>query len=117
MLVNTKKLSEYICRQLRYHQHWVRHRTRISLENTLNAFKCLTVLLLLLTTLLWQQHHFWLFQLASSVNKICCQICTLYSPIRKKRCTLFAVRTDVHTWQQIYQRIYLFVCHYIVIRR
>ena len=42
--------------------------------------------------------HFRLFQLASSVSLLCCQMCIFYCPLRKKRCTLLSEGTDVHIW-------------------
>ena len=44
MKVNIKKvLSEYICRQLKYHGHRIRSKISISLEIILNVFNCLIV--------------------------------------------------------------------------
>ena len=38
--VKLKYLSEYVCKQLKYHQQWVRVTTDISWETILNIFKC-----------------------------------------------------------------------------
>ena len=82
----------------------IRSKTDISLEITLNAFKCLIVSLVPLKCLLWQQNHFCLFQLASSVNLLWCQMCTFYCPLRQKRCTLLPKGTDEHIQQHIHQK-------------
>ena len=58
--------------------------------------------------LLWQQHHFCLFQLASSVNLLWCQVCTFHCPLRKKR-HILPEDTDVHIQLHIYQK-YLNLC-------
>ena len=60
-----KNLSEYTFRQLKQHQHKIKTETGILLEITLNIFKCLIISLFPLKFLLWQQHQFYLFQLAS----------------------------------------------------
>ena len=39
----SKNFSEYICRQLKYHQHRIKNKTGISLEIILNVCKCLIV--------------------------------------------------------------------------
>ena len=72
-------------RQLKCHQHRIRSKTGISLEINLNVFKCLKVSLATLNFLLWQQYHFCLFQLASSMNLLWYQVCTFYGPLRKMR--------------------------------
>ena len=82
--INVKIFSEYICRQLKYHQHRIRIKTDISL--------------------LWQQHHFCLYQLSYSVNLLWCQECTFYCPLRKRRYTIIPEGTDVHIQQQIHQK-------------
>ena len=51
---NAKKLSEYICRHLKYHHHRIRGKTGISLVITLNVSKFLEVSLVALKFLLWQ---------------------------------------------------------------
>ena len=38
------------------------------------------------------------------VNLLCCQMCTFYCPLRKKRSTLFPHGTDLNIWQHIYQK-------------
>ena len=38
------------------------------------------------------------------VNLLCCQMCTFYCPLRKKRCTLLPEGTDVPIQQYIYQK-------------
>ena len=43
MKLNIKSFSEYICRQLKYHQNIIRCKFSISLEIILNVFKYLTV--------------------------------------------------------------------------
>ena len=82
----------------------MRRKTGISLGINLNVFKCLKVSLVRLKFLLWQQHHFCLFQLASSVNLLWCQLCTFYCPIKKKRCTVLHKGIDVHIQQHIHQK-------------
>ena len=55
----TIKFSEYIFRHLKQKcQHKIRSKTGISLEITVNVFKCLIVSLVPLKFFLWQQHHF-----------------------------------------------------------
>ena len=54
-------LKKFLCIHLQTSK--VRSKTVISLEITLNVFKCLVVSLVLLKFSLWQQHHFCLFQL------------------------------------------------------
>ena len=103
--VNIKKFSEQICRQLKYQQHRIRSKTGISLEIILNVFKCLIVLLVPLKLLLWQWQHFCLFQLASSVNLLWCQVCIFYCPLRKKRYILLSQCTDVHIQQHIHKNV------------
>ena len=49
-----KKLSVYIWRRVKYHQHRIRNKTGISLVIILNAFKCPKVSLVSLNCLLWQ---------------------------------------------------------------
>ena len=68
--------SEYICRQLKYHQHRVRSKTGISSETIASVFKFLTVSL--------NSTIFCLFQLVSSVNLIWCQMLSFYCPLNKK---------------------------------
>ena len=75
------------------------------LEIILNVFNILQ------HDLFWLQHHFCLFQLASSVNLLCWQICwqnllccIFYCLLRKIRCTLLLEGTDVYNWQHIYQK-------------
>ena len=88
-----KKLSEYACKQLKYYQLRIRSEIGYSLEIVLNDFKCLTVslpteiLILAIVPLM----------LASSVNLLCCQICTLLSP-------LLPEGTDAHIWKHIHQK-------------
>ena len=48
--------------------------------------------------------QFCLFQLASSVNLICCQKCMCYRTFGKKRCAVLPEGTDVHIWKQINQK-------------
>ena len=67
----------------------------ISIEIILNVFKSLIVSLILLQFLLWQQHYFCLFELATSVNLVWCQVCTFYCPFRKKRYTILPEGTTV----------------------
>ena len=85
LLVKVNSKNTYICRQLKYHQHRIRSKTGISLVIILNVFKCLKVSLVPLKFLLWQQHHFCLLQLASSVNLLRCNMCTFYCRRRRKR--------------------------------
>ena len=47
-----------------------------------------------LKSLFWLQYHVRLFQLASSVNLLCCQMCTFYCTLRKKRYTLLPEGTQ-----------------------
>ena len=68
MKVYMKKFSEYICRQLKHHQHSARGKTSTSLDIILNVFKCLAVSLVPLKFLLWQMHYFFLF---ISVDTLC----------------------------------------------
>ena len=56
-----KNLFDYICRQLKYHQHKIRSKTGISLEIILNVFKCFLVSLVPLKFLLQQKDHFCLY--------------------------------------------------------
>ena len=97
------KKNIWICRQLKYYQLRIRSEIGISLEIILNVFKCLTVSLsieiLILATMPLS-----FIQLASSVNLLCCQMCTFYCPLRKKRCTLLPEGTDVHIWKHIHQK-------------
>ena len=83
--VSIKSSSECIFRKLKQHQHKIITKTEISLEITLNVFKCLMVSLASLKFLLLQQYLFWLFQLASSlsVNLLWCQECTFSCAPRK----------------------------------
>ena len=93
----------WICRQLKHHQLRIRKEIFISLEIILNAFNVWQYHFPL-KSLFWLKHHFFIFQLASSVNLLCCQMCTFYSPLRKKICTLPPDGTDVHIWQHIHQK-------------
>ena len=79
-------------------------KTGIPLEIT--VFKCLIVSLVPLQFSRWQQHHFYLFQLVSTVCLwiCCCQQCTFYCPLRKNRCTLIPDGTDIHIKQHIHQK-------------
>ena len=47
--------------------------------------------------LLWYLVRDFIFQLASSVNLLCCQMCTFYCPLREKRCPLLPEGTDACT--------------------
>ena len=47
--------------------------------------------------LLWYLVRDFIFQLASSVNFLCCQMCTFYCPLREKRCPLLPEGTDACT--------------------
>ena len=49
------------------------------------------ILILAIVTLL-------LISVSILVNLLCCQMCTFYCPLRKKRCTLLPEETDVHIW-------------------
>ena len=42
--------------------------------------------------------------LASSLNLLWCQVCTLYCPLRKKRFFILLKDTDVHIQQHIHQK-------------
>ena len=99
-----QQFSEYNRRQLKYYQYRIISKTGISLEKILNVFKCLIVSLVPLKLLLWKQHHFCLFQLASSVNLLWCQVCKLYCPRRKKRYPILPEGTCVPTEQNIHQK-------------
>ena len=100
----SEKQILWIRRLLKHHQLRISENCS-SLQIILNVFKCFTVLISIqILILFWLSHPFLLFQLAFSVNLLCCQICTFYCPLRKKRCTLFPEWTDVHIWQHIPQK-------------
>ena len=84
-------------------QHRIRSKTGISLEITLNAFKCLIVSLVPLKFLLWLQHYNYLFQLGSSAISLWYQVCIFYCPLRRKRCTVLPEGKDVYIQQHIHQ--------------
>ena len=104
-----RNFSEYIRKQLKYHQHRIRSKTGISLKIVLNVLKCLIVSLVPLKFLLWQQRRFYLFLLVSSVNLLWCQVCTFYCPLRKMRFIILPKGTNVHIQQHIHQK-YLNLC-------
>ena len=100
----------------------MRTKTGISLEITLNVFKCLIVSLVPLKFLLWQQHHFCLFYLASSMslNLLWCQECTFYCAPRKKRYTFLSESTDVQIQQYNHQKdlstcLSLYYCSKVIV--
>ena len=70
-----------ICRQPKHHQLRIRSEILILLEIILNAFNVWQYHFRL-KTLFWQKCHFRLFQFASSVNLLCCYMCTFYCPLR-----------------------------------
>ena len=82
----------------------IRSKSGISLEITLNIFRCLIVSLVLPKFLLWQTHHFCLFQLVPclSVNLMWFQECIFYCAPIKKRFTLLPEGTDIHIQQHSY---------------
>ena len=94
----------WISRQLKHHKRRIRSEISILLEVILNAFN------------VWQYHfrpkflfwllrRFYLFQFAFTVNLLFCYMCTFYWPLRKKRCTILPVGTNVHVCQHIHQKI------------
>ena len=105
---NIEKFPRIHLQTTKNHQHRIT-KTRISLIIILIVFKYFIVSLVPPKLLLWQQHHFCLFQLASFVNSLWCQVCIFYCLFRKKRCTLLLEHTDVHIQQCIHQK-YLNLC-------
>ena len=103
MKVNINNFFEYICRQLKYHEHSIRGEIGISLKIILNVFKCLTVSLVPLKFLLQQKHQFCLIQLSYSVNLLCCQMHIFCCPLKKWRYHL-TEGTDAHIWQHIHKK-------------
>ena len=97
------KKDTWICRQIKYHQLRIKTETFISLEIILNVFN-VRHYHFPLKSLFWFLRQIRLFDLASSLDLLCCQVCTFYCPLIRKRCTLLPERTDVHIWQHIHQK-------------
>ena len=91
-----RNFSEYICKQLKYHQHRIRSKTGISLDIILIVFSCLIVSFVPLKFLLLQQHHICLFLLTLSVNLLWSQVCTFYCP-PGRRGSFFFRRKQMYT--------------------
>ena len=114
-----KNLSEYICRQLKYHQCRIRGKTGIWLEIILNVFKysvtCSTKILTLVIApfLLISVDALCKFTMVPSVNIL---LFPQEEYVRKKRYTL-PQRAYVHIWQHIHQKDLNLVYHYITMPR
>ena len=113
-----KNLSEYICRQLKQHQRKIRSKTDISLEITLNIFKCLISSLVPIKFLRWQQHYFYLLWLASCLWIGCGSRCWDFTVPSGRKGALFFMRAKMYTFSSIFiKKIWIFVCHYIIVVR
>ena len=95
MKIKIEKCSSIHLQTTKIHQRRITNKTGISLEIIVNVFTYLIVSLVLLKFLLWQQHHFQLFQLESSVNLLWFQVRTFYCPSGRRDALFFL-------WKQMY---------------
>ena len=100
MRVSINYFSEYIFRQLKWHQHKIRSKTDISSEITVNV--CKYSLPSFNKTLTLTTAPFLVPSL--SANLPWCQECIFYCGPRKKRYTLPPEGTDIHIQQHNHRK-------------
>ena len=99
----------WICRQPKHHQLRIGSEIFILLEIILNALMFDSIIFNLNPYFGYSATfvYFSLHPLSICYAARC--VYTFYCPLRKKRCTLHLVGTDVHIWQHIHQK-YLTLC-------